>query len=137
MSEVTAAPAVNVDALIAKYIELRDAIDRIEKKAKEDVKPLEAAMETISSGLMDLMNRSGGLTQFKSAAGTAFIQKKTQCSIGDWTQTLPFIIENQQWQLLNKAVNKTAVEEYIARTETPPPGVKWVVMREVQVRRPK
>lgn len=125
---------VNIDTVIAKFVALRDDVDRIEKEAKEKKKPIEDAMATLSSALMKLCNDQG-VKQFKSAAGTAFITTVSRCSAPGFEETLEHIKATGAYQLLNRAVNKTAVQEYINTHGQPPPGVKWDVAQEIQVRR--
>src|SRR6266404_1579145 len=50
-------------------------------------------------------------------------------------QYLDMAMEKCNWHLLNKAVNKTAVGEYIDQHQSPPPGVKWTAMKVIQVRK--
>lgn len=126
--------SVDIEATVRKYIELRDACEKIDKEAKERKAPLAAAMDTIEAVLMKIANEQG-VTSFKTLAGTAFVTTVSRCGVSNWDETLQFIRDNDAFNLLNKAVNKTAVQEYIDAHETPPPGVSWTVMREVQVRR--
>lgn len=125
---------IDIGAAITKYVELRDDLERIEKEAKLKKEPIAQAMETIASVLMKLANDQG-VKSFKSAAGTAFIKATSRCGVGNWDETLKHIVENNAYNLLNRAVNKTAVEEYITAHEVPPPGVTWTVMNELQIRR--
>lgn len=125
---------VDIDSIIKKYVELRDAIDAVNAEAKKKVAALEEAQETIASVLMKLAKEQG-VTSFKTESGTAFVSTKDHVGISDWNRTIEYIEQNKAWNLLNKAVNKTAVKEYIAQHEIPPPGVNYTVMQEIQVRR--
>ncbi len=98
-------------------------------------------MEKLAGVLMHVMNESGGLTQLKSTSGTAFITNQTRCSIGNKTEFAAYIRREEAegrdgFALLTLSANKTAVQTHINTHETPPPGVSWSVVREVQVRRP-
>lgn len=125
---------VDIDSIIKKYVELRDAIDAINAETKKKVAVLEEAQETISSVLMKLAKEQG-VTSFKTESGTAFIATKDHAGVADWNRVIEYIQQHGAWNLLNKAVNKTAVKEYITKNETPPPGVNYTVMQEIQVRR--
>lgn len=125
---------VDIDSLVKKYVELRDAIDAVNAEAKKRVTVLEEAQEVIASVLMKLAKEQG-VTSFKTESGTAFIATKDHAGVADWPRVLEFIEQNKAWNLLNKAVNKTAVKEYISQHETPPPGVNYTVVQEIQVRR--
>ena len=124
------------DEVIQKYIELRDEIDRIENESKARVEPLKANLATMETWFQDQFNKRG-VESSKTKHGTAFTQTKTQVSVDNMDFFVKFVDENKAWNFLNKVVNKTAVEEYIAQHNVPPPGVKTVTMRVVQVRRPK
>ena len=124
----------DIDAIVKKYVDLRDSIDAINKETKARVAVLEEAQGALASVLMKLAKEQG-VSSFKTDSGTAFIQTKTYAGVADWSRTIEYIKANDAYYLLNKAVNKTAVKEYIDKHETPPPGVNWTVEQEIQVRR--
>jgi len=101
---------------------------------------------------------TAGLQQYKIASGDqAFFQAKDSVSAGDFEATLDYIVAAPalpgfeimwngilthirkfgNWNLLNKAVNKTAVKEYIEVHKAPPPGVKYDSYRDLQWRKGK
>lgn len=127
-------PQVTIDQLVEKYLELRTGLERIAEEAKQKSAPLAKAMEVISGVLMERAKRAG-VQSFKTSSGTAFITTKTHCGVADWDRFIGFVQENGATNFLNKAVNKTAVQEYINAHEVPPPGVNWTVSKEIQVRR--
>lgn len=122
------------EQLIDKYIELRDRRDAKSDAIKKELAILNAGMDAIAANLLDEMNAAGE-TSRKTDRGTAFIKVVDFVGVGNWDTTLTSILTNQQYNLLNKAVNKMAVKEYIAEHGTPPPGVNYTEKREVQVRR--
>lgn len=130
MTEQSAAP--NIDEVIGKYIDLRDACDREAAELKTRLAPMQAAMKGIETYLMDLAIKTGQ-TKFGTAHGTAFITTKTGCNISDkeafWNTA------KDQPALLTLSANKTAVAEYIEKNGTPPAGINWVAMKEIQIRR--
>jgi hypothetical protein len=133
MTEDTQVAAPNIEEIIGKYIDLRDSIERETKALANKLAPSQAAMKTIETYLMKVTNETGQ-TKLGTKHGTAFVTTKTGCNVADWDLTLPFIL-NGNTHLLNKAVNKTAVGEYIEKNGQPPPGINWVVMKEIQIRR--
>lgn len=122
------------EQLISKYIELRDRRDQAAAAVKKQVELLDAGMDAIAATLLNQMNAAGE-TSRKTEQGTAFIKEVNFVGIGNWDTAFTFILTNQAFNLLNHAVNKTAVLEYVAEKGTPPPGVNLSVKREVQVRR--
>ncbi len=124
------------DELIKKYIEIRDDIDRLQNECDAKIKPLKEILSAMETWFQGQFNERG-VESSKTQYGTAFTQTKTQVSVDNMDYFVKFVDENKAWNFLNKVVNKTAVEEYIAQHNVPPPGVKTVTMRVVQVRRPK
>lgn len=129
-------PAFTVDEVISKYLDLREQIEKIEADHKAKTAPLKSAMEGIEKYLLALSNKTGQ-TQFGTERGTAFLSTVTACKVSDWEATKKYIQDHGAFHLLNKAVNKTAVGEFIEQHAVPPPGVEWVKMREIKVRSKK
>ena len=111
------------DELIGKYVELRDKLATLNKQAEEAAKPVKDAMSVIASYMLNLFNESGE-TSKKTERGTAFVKESTFIGVKDWPATLQHIRDNEAWEFLNRAVNKTAVKEYMKEhEELPPPGI--------------
>lgn len=153
-----------IEQVIEKYLDLREQIDLINNETKTKLEPLNAAMKGIESYLMAVANQTGQ-TQFGTTHGTAFMTTQNQCGVDDFEATKKFMIRDAvaqvaytlagdytpseddinryvdlamqhcKWHLLNKAVNKIAVGEYIETEGKPPPGVKWTTMKVIQVRK--
>lgn len=122
--------------LIARYIELRDEVAAIKKRAEAEIRPLNDFMQVIASKMLSDMNEAGESSK-KTPAGTAFIKQADFCGVGDWDQVVDYIKENNAFELLNRAVNKSAVKEYMAEhDDVPPPGVNITLKNEVQFRKP-
>jgi hypothetical protein len=139
MPDGTQAPEqqFSLDAIMAKYIELRDTKDLIMREAKEKCAGLDKALDTMSAYLHKTMQDKGLTSVACSGVGTAFIKSTDFAGVQDWNLALDFIQKNGLWQMLKKDVNKTAVKEYIDANPQglPPPGVNWGSKVEVQVRR--
>lgn len=135
MSE-QAATAPNVEAIIAKYIELRDAIDAAKAAYESKVAGFKQAQEGIEAYLMGLANTTGQ-TSFGCAAGTAFVTTQNSCSVANKEEFVSFVREKDAWPLLNVAANKTNVKEYLDAHNELPPGVNWTSMKVIQIRRGK
>lgn len=144
MSAVLEAPqqqdsqSFQVDAVIAKYLEIRDQVSQIEGAAKAQTDSLKAQLVTIERWLHAKMQEVG-TDQFKAKGiGTAFVKESDFCSVADWNSVLDFVREHDAWHLLTKGVSKTAVKEFIDSSDgIPPPGVNYGMKQEVQIRRGK
>lgn len=131
-------PTFQVDAVIAKYLELRDKKEAIEAAAKAQCEGIVAQMKTIERWLHQRMQEIG-TDQFKAkGVGTAYIKKSDFCSVADWDSVLQFVREHDMWHLLTKGVSKTVVVEYLEQSGgVVPPGVNYGMKEEVSIRRGK
>lgn len=123
-----------IDEIIDKYIELRDAVDKINADAKAKVEGFKAAMAGIEAYMMELA-KATGQTNFGSENGTAFITTETRCSVADWDQVVEFARSNNMWELLTKGVSKKVVADYLEKHEELPPGINWSAAKVIQIRR--
>lgn len=125
---------INIDDVIKTYIQLRDRVDEIKAEHKAQLAPFGAKMEKIEGWLQNQL-QTQGLTNFKGTSGTAFLKEVTSATVADWDTTLPFIRENELWEMLERRVSKTVVDDYIESHGEVPPGVNFTRAIVVQVRR--
>lgn len=123
------------EALVERYVKLRDAKQKLANQTKEKVQVLDEAMAKIEAVLLAQFNESG-IESVKTAAGTAYKDPKTFATVGDWDAFLTFVRENEAWHLLKHDVVKTGVQEYKAENDDQlPPGVDWREEITIKVRR--
>lgn len=134
MLEVVDSPTAKLDVLVKKYIELRDQKSVLKKKFDEDTAAIDGALERIEAYFMNQMN-SQGLEALPTAEGVPYKQHQTSATVGEWSETLKFIIENKAWELLERRVSKDAVLAYKEAHGDVPPGVNWRERVVVNVRR--
>jgi len=156
MTEVTQ-DAVLASQAMARRFELDTEIAIIQGRHKGELEPFVEEQKLCEMFVKDFMN-TAGLQQYKIASGDqAFFQAKDSVTAGDFEATLDYIVAAPplsgfetvwaeilkhiraagNWNLLNKAVNKTAVKEYIEVNKAPPPGVKYDSYRDLQWRKGK
>lgn len=123
---------MTTDELIAAYLKLRMRKKQIEAAAKAEVQDVDRIMAKIENVLHKHLLKAGA-QNIKCPSGTAFFTTVTRCSVADWPLVWAFIQENQRWDMLQKAVSKTAVEEYFTKTEQLPPGLNFERLKEVRV----
>ena len=126
--------AFKVDAVIEKYLELRDKKDTINARVEAEVAAIDAQMKILNGWLHQQMHLIG-TDSFKTDRGTAFLKTSDFCSVADFNVVIQHVIEHSAWHMLTKGVNKTAVQEFIKEHGNPPPGVNYGTKEEVQVRR--
>lgn len=127
----------DVEAIITKYLELRDGVEAINAKAKADAAALKEAMSGIEAYMMKMAIETGQTNFGVKGVGTAFITTETHCSVADWNAVLEFAKENDSWDMLTKGVSKTVVAQYLEKNEKLPPGINWSSQKVIQIRRGK
>lgn len=124
---------IRVDDVVGKYIQLRDKLDEMEAAHKAAVKPIKTAMDKLEAWLKAKAD-ADGVDSLKTAHGTAYKSLKDSATVAAWDELLAYIRDNEAFELLNRAVNKTAVRE-LAAGGAVPPGVKYEQWYEINVRR--
>lgn len=133
---------MNADNLTAKYVELRDRRAGLKKTYEEEDGKLVALQDAIADKLKEIMHENG-LTSLKTPHGTAYIAYRESASVADWEVLLGYIKAQEAWDLLERRVSKSAVKDRMEEdrngnyTHPPPPGVDFVRIEGVNVRRGK
>ncbi|MHB8388018.1 MAG: hypothetical protein ACYDBH_00385 [Acidobacteriaceae bacterium] len=127
---------VNLEIVMARRFDLVEQMAIIQGKHKAELAPLAEEVNLCETFIKDEMNRSG-MQQCKTSSGMAFFTTKDSVTVENFDETLAEIREKGLWQLLNKAVNKTAVKEYIEVNKAVPPGVKYDSYKDLSWRRGK
>ena len=125
---------MSTDALIAKYIEIRDRKEELARVHKANVAKLDEALGRIEKHLFDVLTTQGA-ESLNTQAGCAFKTKRTSATVADWDAVLDYIKANERWDFLDRRVNKTAVQEFRDEHDDLPPGVNWIEDTVVQIRR--
>jgi hypothetical protein len=115
---------MQIDEIVARYIQLRDRKKVLKDAYEASVAEIDSGMDRIERALMVKMQEQG-LKSMPTSAGTAYLQTRTSATVADWDTTLGYIQANELWTLLEKRVNKTAVEEFRAANDDLPPGINW------------
>jgi len=128
---------VKADLVVEAYINTRDHIAALKKQCKEETDKLEALQNKRVKWLQQQLDESGQDSASIKGVGTYFKKKSEFVSVGDMDTFIKFLDENKAWDLLNKAVNKTAALERMGedRDLSKVPGLKYSSEIEVQVRR--
>jgi len=127
--------ALTVEKVIGTYITLRGQKEAIESDVKEQVAAIKEKMQKLEAWIQAKSDETG-VKSFKTDEGTAFMSTADFASVGDWDAVLNFIKTNDAYDLLNKAVNKKAVREYLDADGAIPAGVNFGTKISVSVRRP-
>ena len=126
---------VTVEAVIRKYMKLREKRASIEASVKEQLDEVKGNMAKLEAWLMAKLD-ADGLTSFKTDYGTAFLTTTDFANVEDWDAVLRFIREEDAFDMLEKRVSKTAVRGYIEANKEVPPGVKYGTKLDINIRKP-
>ena len=126
---------VTVDAVIKKYMRLREKKAAIEATVKEELDKVKGDMGKLEAWLMAKLD-ADGLTSFKTEFGTAFLTTTDFANVEDWDAVLRFIREEDAFDMLEKRVSKTAVRGYIEANKEVPPGIKYGTKLDINIRKP-
>lgn len=126
---------INIEDVIATYIELRDTKQQMKAEYDAAVKPINDAMENAEQRLREFFNSTGQTSSTVKGVGTAYISRQTSAKVADWDTFFPFVHANNLWHMLEHRVSKTAAEQYTEMHGEPPPGIDISTTITVNVRR--
>lgn len=131
---MNAQPKVGIDTRVDQYIKLRDKIKEIEARHKEELKVYKETLEKLNAVILAHLTQMGG-ESIRTAAGTAYVTEKKSASLADPQAFMDYVISNEAWDLMDRKANSTAVADFIAEHNAPPPGVNFSTTYVVGVRR--
>ncbi len=126
---------MKLDEVISATLKMRDAIEAKKKEHKDELAPMNAKLEKLEAYLQLQLTTLGTTSFAARGIGTAFLQNCVSVTVEDWDATLAWIKETGIWELLEKRVSKTVVQEYMESQNEIPPGVKVRTEVEVRVRK--
>jgi len=118
-----------LEGLIEAYVKVRDGIKEIKERHKQELAPWEQGLAEAEGALMTLLNTYGA-ESMRTNAGTAFKAQWTKATVTDWQAVLDWAVANERWDLFERRVAKSVVEEIGAV-----PGVEIERGVRVNVRR--
>jgi len=124
------------DASLLKYFtRLRDR--RAQRKAEYDNDDAsdKDKQNKIEVEFLRRFNERGVDSVKSREHGTAYRSTRSSATVADWDAILAYIQANEAWELLERRVNKTAVQEHRDAHDDLPPGVNWSEAQVVNFRR--
>ena len=115
----------SADAIVKRYIELRDFKKHLAEQHRAEMKPYNDAMDALEAAA-DMLMKATKQTALKTEHGTAFPSTSLSVTCDDPAAFLDFVFQYNARQFLTAHVSKEAVEAYM---EGPgqghaPPGIK-------------
>lgn len=118
------------DTLVGAYLQLRSKKEAREKEIKDELKPLNTAMEKLNAVLTDRLAQDGS-ESIRTKHGTVYKTERRSVKVNDWEAALDWIKQSKAWGFLERRMNKTAVETFLEENGELPPGVS--ISRELRV----
>lgn len=121
------------DEVVAKYLEFRNEIDRINNETKKLTAQLKANMAVCEAWLTEHAQEDG-LTTIPTTHGTAYWSTHYSATVSSRDDFMNYVRENEAWDLLETRASKTAVKSLVEATGEPPPGVNFSSIRVLNIR---
>lgn len=139
MTDTTAPTAVlaqpvDINHRIGQFVQLRDKIKKLDEEHKAKMAPFREALDTLGGILLDHLKNQNA-DSVATPSGTVYRTVKNTASIADGEKFWDHVVANEDWDLLDKRANVTAVLDYIEQHQAPPPGVNFTSTMTVGVRR--
>jgi hypothetical protein len=120
--------------LVEKYIQCRDKKAEYKAEYDQKVAKIDEAMDKMESKFLEVFAATG-MESIRTEFGSVYASSRASCKVADKQVFMDFVINNQEWPLLEVKPAKVAVQEYKEATDNLPPGLDWTVERTISVRR--
>jgi hypothetical protein len=124
-----------VDKRVGQYIQVRNALKKIDEEYEAKRKPLVELQNMLSGWMQSFLEKSGS-ESVRTAHGTCYQSTRYTASLADADAFMKFIKENNEFDLLDRKANATACRGYAEKHKSLPPGVNLSAIRTVGVRSP-
>jgi hypothetical protein len=128
------AAAAQFEKRTKQYIEVRDKIREISERHSEELKPFVEIQNALTAWLTENLDKVGAKS-IKTTQGTVYQSTRYSAALSDPKAFMDHVIETQNWNLLDRKANSTAVRDYVEQNKFEPPGVRLSAIRTVGVRR--
>jgi hypothetical protein len=125
---------MNMEALVEKYVQVRDKKKEIEGTHKKQLAPYTEALTKLEAVILNHLNTTGS-ESVRTNKGTAYKSVSTSVTTADKGAFTQWCIDNQMWDMTDMRPAKKAVEDYVAEKDDLPPGLNWAQAVTVGVRR--
>lgn len=125
---------MKLDKIVERYVQLRDKKAQMKAAYEASVSDITAAMDRLENAILETLNEQG-VESVRTEFGTAMKIRSTSATVADWDSLLGFVREQERWDMLEKRVSKTAVEQYRAANDDLPPGINYKEAITIGIRR--
>ena len=124
---------LDINKVVAQYIELRDRIEKIKDDCEKQIAPLKAAMDSVEAMMSGILERTG-LSSMSTPAGTVVKSKWTKTVLNDWNAFTQYVKDNDRFDLIEHRVAKNNALDVI-HEDGALPGVSVEQGFTIQIRR--
>lgn len=125
---------MKIDEMVSTYIRVREKKSQLKAKYDADKAKYDELQNKIEALLLIKFGELG-VDSVKTDKGTAYTAKQTSASVADWDTFFGFVQAHNAFEMLERRVSKTAVEQYRSANDDLPPGVNWSETRVVNFRK--
>lgn len=126
----------NLEQTVEVYLKIRNAIEELKERQKEELATLEAQYEVVSNTLLDFCNAQN-LDSVKTKVGTVSRRVSSRYWTSDWDSLNRVILEHDAVYLLEKRIHNGNMKQFLEENpEAFPPGLQSDSKYTVQVRKP-
>ena len=126
----------NLERTVKVYLKIRDAIENLKQRQKEELEELESQYEVVSNTLLDFCN-SQNLDSVKTAAGTISRRVSSRYWTSDWDSLNRVILDYDATYLLERRIHNGNMKQFLEENpEAFPAGLQADSKYTVQVRKP-
>ena len=132
---MTETPGEDISIRVLQFRKIRDKIKEIEERHKAELAPLQEVKERLS-GVLDAFLIKTGQESAKTKDGTFFHSTRFTATVSDPGAFMHHVIDNQDWDLIERRASATAVKGFVEKKNHLPPGVNLNTITSVSVRAP-
>jgi hypothetical protein len=123
-----------IEEMVGQYVKLRDTLKEADDQHKKKTATARAYKEKLEGGLLAKLNEIGG-ENVKTGMGTVYRTTRRSAVIRDGDAFRSYVINNDEFDLIDWKANAGAVDDFIKSNSVPPPGVDFSTTFTVGVRR--
>lgn len=126
--------AEDMEKRVAQYVQIRDAIEALQKRHSEELKPLRELLDALGGRIQQFLD-TNNLENLKTSAGSCYLSTRYTTSVADAKAFMDYVVESKNFDLLERRANATAVKAYVQEHGHLPAGVNMSALTSVGVRR--
>ena len=125
----------DISVRVKQYRAIRDKIAELKEKHKAELAPAQTALDQLEGILDEFLTRTGQ-TSAKTPEGTFFRGTRFTATVSDPKAFMDHVIHTNNWDLIERRANATAVKGYMEKNKDLVPGVNLNAIASVNVRAP-